>query len=357
MQMIDVLKRLAELDENNPNVVNPMVKEAAKVSEAPTALTENAEIKLPEMPDPGLADLKALSGVKKLNESTIAECGMPTMGAPMPPTMPASINMSAGNANEIVAMVRGIMDLAKTDVPSQTMAPTMGAPMPSFAANAMGDVDGDGDHDMRDHDLEQPDPGPLSADPSPAVSGPTFGDDAGANDSGDAELADMLKKISTGEPVKIKTDMPVKVTSDEPIKGTTDSLNKVGGDGPKQKEETYDNSPKEKTRDYNPNDFANIINKVRDFDYVPSGSGSNPMPEEGKKKEENADPLAAFEAKLFDEYKNFVAEAPNKSQIPAYKRKEKGGDWKVSQKDLDDEASQSPTSKAGLEKLKKKLGQ
>jgi hypothetical protein len=298
MQMIDVLKRLAELDANNSNVVNPMVKDVAKVNEQPAALTEGSEVKLPEMPEPGLADLKALSGVKQLNESAIAECGMPTMGAPMPPTMPASINMSAGNANEIVAMFRGIMDLAKTDVPSQTMAPTMGAPMPSFAANAMGDVDGDGDHDMRDHELEQPDPGPLSADPSPAVSGPTFGDDAGASDSGDAELADMLKKISTGEPVKIKTDMPVKVTSDEPIKGTTDSLNKVGGDGPKQKEETYDNSPKEKTRDYNPNDFANIINKVRDFDYVPSGSGSNPMPEEGKKKEESADPLAAFEAKL-----------------------------------------------------------
>ena len=46
----------------------------------------------------------------------------------------------------------------------------------------------------------------------------------------------------------------------------------------------------------------------------------------------------------------------NKSKIPAFQRKAKGGDdWKLSQADLDDEASQSPTGRAGLEKLKQRM--
>ena len=53
------------------------------------------------------------------------------------------------------------------------------------------------------------------------------------------------------------------------------------------------------------------------------------------------------------EYKDEV----NKSKIPAYQRKAKGGDWKVSTKDLDDEASKSPTGRAGLEKAKERLRQ
>jgi hypothetical protein len=315
MQMIDVLKRLADLDKGNPNVVNPMVAETALIDEM---ITEGKNIELPNLPEPGLSDLKALSGVKtKLTESTIAECGMMPMGAPMPPTMPASLNMSAGNAGEIVAMMRGIMDLAKGDVPSQSMMPTMGAPMPKM----MGDLDHDGDHDMADHGMEK-DNDVLTG--GPAVSGPTFGDDGGAvDDSGADELADMMKKIRTGEPVKITTDMPVKVTSDEPIKGTTDKLNKVSGDGPSvgdEENEEYDNSPKPVTKGHGDgNDFANIINKVRSADMTttPANSGSNPMPD--KKKEEAVDPLSAFESKLMNDYKKFVEEAEQKTMSRAAK--------------------------------------
>ena len=46
----------------------------------------------------------------------------------------------------------------------------------------------------------------------------------------------------------------------------------------------------------------------------------------------------------------------NKSKIPAFQRKAKGGDdWKVDLDDLDDEASQSPTSRAGLERAKQRM--
>jgi hypothetical protein len=348
MQMIDVMKRLAELDAGNPNIVNPMAQLAA-AKHAPVT-----EVRTPVTEAEG-NDLRVLAGVKQkknLTESAIAECGMMPMGAPMPSTIPASINMSAGNANEIVSMMRGIMDLAKgetgfSDGPRMSHIPAMGAPMPGLGL-PMGDVDRDGDHDMRDHDLEMPDSGPLmGADDDNMVSGPTFGDDdAGVDDSGADELADIMKKIKTGQPVKIKTDMPVKVTSDEPIKGTTDKLNKVSGDGPSkdegalgaigggvvgamaggplgaltgaaagdqltdtEKKETYDNTPKPKTKGFGDgNDFANIINKVRSADMTttPANSGSNPMPDEKKKEESFAN---AFEAKLMAEYKKFVNES------------------------------------------------
>jgi hypothetical protein len=51
------------------------------------------------------------------------------------------------------------------------------------------------------------------------------------------------------------------------------------------------------------------------------------------------------------------ADGPNKSDVPAFMRKAKGGDdWKVSTKDIDDEKTKSPTSSAGLARKKKELG-
>jgi hypothetical protein len=47
---------------------------------------------------------------------------------------------------------------------------------------------------------------------------------------------------------------------------------------------------------------------------------------------------------------------PDKSQVPAYKRKEQGGDWKMSTKDLEKEKTNSPTSSAGLARMKAELG-
>jgi hypothetical protein len=49
-------------------------------------------------------------------------------------------------------------------------------------------------------------------------------------------------------------------------------------------------------------------------------------------------------------------DGPDKSQVPAYKRKEQGGDWKMSTKDLEKEKTNSPTSSAGLARKKAELG-
>lgn len=52
-----------------------------------------------------------------------------------------------------------------------------------------------------------------------------------------------------------------------------------------------------------------------------------------------------------------AADGPNKSDVPAYLRKQKGGDdWKMSTKDVDDEKTKSPTSSAGLARRKQELG-
>jgi hypothetical protein len=48
--------------------------------------------------------------------------------------------------------------------------------------------------------------------------------------------------------------------------------------------------------------------------------------------------------------------APKKVDIPAYQRKAKGGDWKVTQQDLDADDEKNISSKAGLAKLKRDHG-
>ena len=152
--MINVLKRLAELDATNPNVVpaKKMVK-------------ENADL---------------------------AECGiMPEIsmmgGIPERPPMPASINMTAGSGDELSNMLATIMQLAGvhqvepshmgmdhnpmtlTAEPAMTAGPAtsdgeimrgvidkMNPEMGDDDVNtAHGDFDNDGDHDMADHEAEK----------------------------------------------------------------------------------------------------------------------------------------------------------------------------------------------------------
>jgi hypothetical protein len=220
-------------------------------------------------------------------------------------------------------MVRGIMDLAKGDVPSQSMMPTMGAEMPSLLPGfggvgepdldldtnvdtlnkAQGDRDDDGDHDMGDHAAE-----------------PGMG--------GDDEIMDLIKKIRTGDPVKIKTDMPVKVTSDEPIKGRTDQQANVDSDNKPEDEgaevpgkaNTTPNDPTDPGR-YDPKKGVFMPNTGNQGDrmdgVMPKG---NP-----EKKDESSNPLSAFESKLFDEYRKFVNEETNESGLMAWAGRKKHG--------------------------------
>jgi hypothetical protein len=104
MQMIDVMKRLAELDSKNPNINNPL---AAGTKVRMPVQEDN----LPQLPDlTDLTELKALSGVKP-----VAECGMMGMG-PLgdshPPVATFSINATAADGDEVAGMLTQIMNLA-----------------------------------------------------------------------------------------------------------------------------------------------------------------------------------------------------------------------------------------------------
>jgi hypothetical protein len=94
--MINVLQRLNELDSKNPRVEKPMISEVPMLGEGIKQLNIN-------MPEPNMKQLKQLSGLMESRQfsNTIAECGMPGMGAPMP-SMPASLNMSAGTLAKLL---------------------------------------------------------------------------------------------------------------------------------------------------------------------------------------------------------------------------------------------------------------
>lgn len=107
--MIDVLKRLAELDAANPNRPEHVAKSDQNISAT-------------------------------LSESTqVAECGMmPEMGAMERPSTPASINMSAGSGQELGDLIKAIATLAGNSKPE------MGAPLsspPTMAAPSQGSID------------------------------------------------------------------------------------------------------------------------------------------------------------------------------------------------------------------------
>jgi hypothetical protein len=69
------------------------------------------------------------------------------------------------------------------------------------------------------------------------------------------------------------------------------------------------------------------------------------------------DALAQKKERMKNDYNDRMErEGVDKSQIPAYQRKEKGGDWKMSTKDLEKEKTNSPTSSAGLARKKAELG-
>ena len=132
--MIDVLKRLAELDADNPRVEK-------------VAMTNE----------------QSLATVSNIEGESINECG--PMGMDMGrPSMPASfsINASAESGAEVSSMLRDIMNLAGVK-----------------SSSAMGDLDHDGDHDTHDHEIELGAPHAVEVEPM------------GGNDA----MADMIGMI------------------------------------------------------------------------------------------------------------------------------------------------------------------
>ena len=119
--MIDVIKRLAELDASNPNVAQPTLHQ-----------------------QPSLATVSNIEG------DQLSECGPMGMSMGGGSRTPASfsINASGDNGDEVANMLTQIMNLAGVK-----------------PVGGMGDIDHDGDHDIGDHELELGSPGPVEIDP------------------------------------------------------------------------------------------------------------------------------------------------------------------------------------------------
>jgi hypothetical protein len=105
------------------------------------------------------------------------------------------------------------------------------------------------------------------------------------------------------------------------------------------------------------NDLHTIIRKANELEQHLSDSENMPEWVQAKLTQAKGMIDAATEYMLSTKEQDMDEDGPNKSDVPAFQRKAKGGDdWKVSTKDLDDEQTKSPTSSAGLARRKKELG-
>ena len=212
MQMIDVLKRLAELDSTNPNVAKP-------------AMTQ----------EQSLATVTNIEG-ETITES-INECGGPMgmMGGMPAPRTPASfsINASAESGDEVSSMLRDIMNLAG-------VKPV--ADLPAFAEPMGG----------KEIELE-----PAHS----AEMEPSAGDDMakairmidkmnGPSEEPGAELGDEPGAELGGELAGSDSDSPVADMADQ----VRDMTAELTGEGQAEEERMYANSPEEETEKY---DYGN----------------------------------------------------------------------------------------------------
>ena len=330
MQMIDVLKKLAELDEaNSPK---PMVQMAN---------------------DPTVA---------VITESITAEAGMPMAAPAMAPSIPASfsINASAANGSEVSTMLRDILNLAgmkevgPTDInPKDTGAPLTGEPGQDSNADMRSAIDAITSIDQGQTGATMGTAGPAGGQTKDVSKmadevqdmadqlGDTDAIDLGLSDDdmanaprdadGNVDLSDPNDEKNESAPGSFAELETPDSKSNFNISGPgfTPDENGTNLDAPDNKEaeqptppsddsddwqhhaeslRQFDNSPQEKTRDYNPNDFANIINKIRKFDYSSTPANNN-LPESLEQQyvpAEKEDNLLDMTQKLFQEYQGFI---------------------------------------------------
>jgi len=151
--MLDVLKRLAELDSDNPRVYNdtPTLNneskdvEEEKAEEGPEIL----KIKSDQAKSKGEKSFKVgdkTFPVKEGEDEQVEECGMmPTIGSMNDHHTPASINISADSGDELSAMLRDIMTLAGRDHYDDA---DIGMAEPSTNMPPPAEVDTDSSNDM-----------------------------------------------------------------------------------------------------------------------------------------------------------------------------------------------------------------
>lgn len=258
--MIDVLKRLAELDEKNPNVVNPQSQKT-----------------------------KQKQQVKE--SAPVAECGpMGMMGGMDRPSTPASfsINASAADGQEVSQMLRDIMNLA--GVHKSDSADSM--PMDKEPVTGADDHVPDDKELMRAmlDTMNEPDDGAVipAAPPMPATNLPP-------PEMGDG--GDMALDVGPEEPMSLDGGDEVPDDVGDMADHVRDMADELAD---KDKEdlglESYDNTPADPTQipKFDANKMA----------FNPNAGGAN--------KGLTNQPTATLEDQLYNEYKKFVSEAKGK---------------------------------------------
>ena len=281
--MIDVLKRLEELDAKNPNIDNPLA--AGTKIKSPVA-EEIAQ--LPDLTD--LNELKALSGVKPVNE-----CGMMDMGSSHQTPASFSINASAATGDEVAGMLTQIMNLAgvhkvgsdhmpdKDNLSVLTAEPGIkGTPSSDTAADAMratlDKLNEPGDDDQPE------DEGALGAGTGAIIGNMVAGPAGGVAGAAMGGALEDEAGHDSGGPVAAMAD-EVRDMADE-LSGT--SKEELGL-------ESYSNTPNDPTAvpAFDSNKFAHQPNSGNSGDRM---DGNMPKAH------------ATFEDQLYAEYKKFVSE-------------------------------------------------
>jgi hypothetical protein len=230
MQMIDVLKRLAELDADNPNVDT-------------VAMTN----------EQSLATVTNIEG-KQINEN-VNECGPMGMMGGMNTPASFSINASAGSGDEVASMLTQIMNLAGVK-----------------PVGGMGDVDHDGDHDMGDHEIELG--APHSVEVEPKSAGGEMGDLIGMIDRMNGPEDEEVGPESLG-PEEGESDSPVADMADE-VRGMADEMAGMKDEGIGAGFDTATTTPDEKVKAHDHGDSQVTIGKKPGF---PHRQGDNPYSE------------------------------------------------------------------------------
>jgi len=298
--MIDVMTRLAELDASNPRVEKKVIKQELNGENAVTGLNKYTGEEVHE--HISVSELRKLSG---LTES-VNECGpmgMPGMiggmespmgGMAQRPPANFSINASAADGHEVAAMLSDILNLAGVkelgpkDIGAEephgsplTGEPPMMGGGDSDIKKALDTIDQIEDEEATGFEPNMGgEEGEIGM--NPAMSG---GD-------GEPDVQDMVSDIE---------DMTDTVKQTDKADLDIEEANRI-----------YDNSPQEHNRTYDPNDFAQVINKIRDFDIVPARGGDNPLKAHATEAVESTDDTGSLAEKLMSDYQQFINEGNQK---------------------------------------------
>lgn len=263
MQMIDVLKRLAELDDANPRVEKTMTQE------------------------------QSLATITNIEGEQVNECGpmgMPSdLGRPKTPAS-FSVNASAESGAEVADMISQIMNLAGVKGSEPTGAEILDKEVELGTPHGI-EVDG-GNDDMADmigmidrmNGPEEPEGNPEDEGLGGALAGGAIGALAGGP-------LGALTGAAAGDSL---TDPDPK----EKVEAMTDEVQGMADELADRNEEGYDNSPEEEVRGHTYGDDQ-VSPKPQGFK---QRVGDNPY-------EPTSESVEAVALRLMKEYSQFVAES------------------------------------------------